>query len=251
MDVWALAVSNDGQLLAVSGGEGQVQIFGPQGQPGPLLANRSALWPGKIRDLRFGVGRRLLFALSDAQQLNSYDLQLGRKHLSYRPNSSWLSILGSRLRSFDVSSGSRVAAGASDGAIFLWELSNAKLLWQSKKTTPVQAVCFSPDGYFLATASEDGSLTLFKSEDGLLLNEMQQKTAVRGLAFSLDGRILASGDVNGLVRLWDLANGQESLRLQMAAVSGPGGVRELVWSADRRLAVCCGDNSVKVLQLSW
>ena len=250
-EVLALAVSNDGQWLAVSGGDGQVQVFDPKGQCGPTLANRSALWPDKIRDLRFGLGRQFLFALSEAQLLNSYDLLRRQKHLSYRPNSSWLSLLGSRLRSFDVSIGSRVAAGGSDGAVFLWEMSNAKLVWQSKKTTPIQAVSFSPDGYFLASANEDGSLTLFKAEDGQPLNEMQQNSAVRGLAWSPDGRILASGDVGGLIRLWDLANGQEALRVQLPGANGPGGVRELAWSADKHLAVCGGDNSVRLLQFSW
>lgn len=250
VDVLAMALSPGDRWLALSSSKSnQVTLWDPtSGRQGPVIQNRLGLWPDKIRQLRFGMGHRLLFGLSEAQQLSSYDLESKQKHLTYRPHNSWLSILDSRLRSFDVCA-NQVAAGAADGHLFAWDLASANLLWQVRQAGSIVATSFSPDGHFLATATDHGDWTVFRSETGQQLRLTSAQAPLTALAWSTDGRVVTTGDQAGYLRFWDLANGQESLRLQLPQAKAA--VSEIAWSNQRQLAVSWADNTMKVLSFDW
>jgi eukaryotic-like serine/threonine-protein kinase len=250
IEVYSMALSPADRWLALSSSRAnQLTLWDPtSGRPGPVIQNRTGIWPDKIGELRFGMGHRLLFGLSEALQLSSYDLESKQKHLVYRPHNSWLSILDSRLRSFDVSA-DQVAAGATDGHLFVWDLASAKLLWQVRQAGSIVATAFSPDTHFLAIATDQGAWTVFRSETGQQLRLTPTPSPLTALAWSSDGRVVATGDQAGYLRFWDLANGQESLRLQLPQANAA--VSEIAWSSQRQLAVSWADNTLKVLSFDW
>jgi WD40 repeat protein len=76
----------------------------------------------------------------------------------------------------------------------------------TKRSHPIYAVAFSPDGKLFALVNTDGSVRL------LSVNEQRQRWEFRGpaaqseglfgIAFSPDGTLLATSDADEPIRLW-------------------------------------------------
>lgn len=106
-----------------------------------------------------------------------------------------------------------VAAGSSNGDIYLWGPHTAQPVQISGQLGPVNAVTFSPDGTLLAAGSDDGTILLARvtiTGGHLTATDLAQAAGhlgpVEAVAFSPDGRTLASGSTDDTVRLWDISN---------------------------------------------
>jgi WD40 repeat protein len=106
----------------------------------------------------------------------------------------------------------------------------------------VHTVAFSADGRWLVTGGGDRVARVWDADTGKRLREIRQKLSkgnpgagypkLQGVAFSPDGRLLATGSADCTGRIFDVASGQELLRV----IDGPG-VGEVAFSPDgRRLA---------------
>jgi WD40 repeat protein len=73
----------------------------------------------------------------------------------------------------------------------------------------VTAVCYSPDGKFIATGSADKTIILWRSSDGKEIRSFRgSASGIRKLAFNNEGTsILSLGD-DGTCIVWDLATGK-------------------------------------------
>lgn len=101
--------------------------------------------------------------------------------------------------------GKYLAADLATG-LFLWRLSDGKLLWDDHKNS--LAVAFSPDGQFLAYSNVDNNQIVLSSPDGaetLRTLEGLQGT-VWELFFSPDSSLLAATDGRE-IRIWNAGNG--------------------------------------------
>jgi len=100
-----------------------------------------------------------------------------------------------------------VAAGGSDGSVFLWDAHSGKLK-STLRTEPHAvslAVAFSPNSRLLASASND-DVVLWDVERGLLIKSYHgHGNWVSALTFSPDGNELASGGFDATIRIWDRA----------------------------------------------
>jgi dipeptidyl aminopeptidase/acylaminoacyl peptidase len=107
--------------------------------------------------------------------------------------------------------GTRLAAGAGDGTIRLWDAATGRVLRPlGRHTGDVWAVAFSPDGRILASASFDGTVKLWEAGTGRLVATLRgHEDFVRAVAFSPDGRILASGSKDHTIILWEVATGKK------------------------------------------
>ncbi|KAF4555422.1 Transcriptional repressor rco-1-like protein [Elsinoe fawcettii] len=107
----------------------------------------------------------------------------------------------------------------------------------------IRSVCFSPDGYHLATGAEDKIIRIWEIQARAVRHRFSgHEQDIYSLDYSSDGRYIASGSGDRTVRLWDIQGGQCMLSLAIE-----DGVTTVAISPDNRfLAAGSLDKSVRV-----
>jgi WD40 repeat protein len=113
--------------------------------------------------------------------------------------------------------GLRLATGADDGTLCLYDLRTGGLLHStSAHSRVVTGIDFSPSGASVVSGSEDAFVKIWKASD--LSNEAVLRGHVLGVhsvAFSPDGRRVISGSHNEeAIKIWDVSTHQELITLQ-------------------------------------
>lgn len=139
--------------------------------------------------------------------------------------------------------GTKVATGASDGRVFVWEFASGELLFEQREDkSQINTVNFSPDSKRLVTASSDRTIRVYNVETGeaeLLLSGHDD--IVIWASFSADGQRIASAGFDATARVWDAYTGAELLTFKgpekpyRSAVFSPDGKTLAVGGDDFRL----------------
>ncbi|MCW5953938.1 MAG: pentapeptide repeat-containing protein, partial [Propionibacteriaceae bacterium] len=80
--------------------------------------------------------------------------------------------------------------------------------------SPVNAVCWSPDGMRIVSGSYDKTVRVWDAQSGHQLLELHGHTdTVRNVSFSPDGMRIVSGSLDRTVRVWDAQSGHQLLQL--------------------------------------
>lgn len=208
-DIWSVAFSPDGQLLASVGGNWEHTMklwdvatgaelhtftghtdgifavaFSPNGQ---LLASGSSDNTIKLWDITTGT---LIRTLAGESEINS---------LAFSPD------------------GKLLASGNDDNTIRLWDVSTGRNLatFTGHSESPtgysvfILSIAFSPDGKLLASGSNDGIIELWIVDTGQHLRTLSGLSGyVYSVPFSPDGRLLAGGDDEGTIKLWEVSSGK-------------------------------------------
>jgi len=153
--------------------------------------------------------------------------------------------------------GHYLVTGKHSGVVQVWDAATGDpvgTLGTHKRE--IRGVVFSKDGEHLASASSDGTVKIWDAKrlDKKHLDEKQEariplRTRVAGpclsVAFSPDGRRLATGGEANTVKIWNVENGQELLRLD----GHKGDIYTVAFSPDdegRWIASAGEDSAVKI-----
>jgi WD40 repeat protein len=145
--------------------------------------------------------------------------------------------------------GSRLLATDRGGALKLWDVATGREIAATKFIGfYISHIAFSPDGKRLAVVGNfsrllRGEAQVLDAEDLREVWSLKGHTLnVTDAVFSPDGRRLATASADWTIRLWDLAAGQETLKL-----SGFRGVTSLRFISDgRRLMGASFDGTIYV-----
>jgi WD40 repeat protein len=140
--------------------------------------------------------------------------------------------------------GQRVASGAEDGSIMVWEARTGRKCFTVREKGAVSALAFSPDGKTLVSASGQREIKVRDARTGRPLRALSgHPGGVKSLAFSRDGSRLASASVDGTVKVFLTNTNREPFSFKGC----PSGVTAIACNADgTRVAGACRDNKVRI-----
>ncbi|VVB10854.1 unnamed protein product [Arabis nemorensis] len=104
-------------------------------------------------------------------------------------------------------SGERLVSGSDDFTVVLWEqsVSNKPKKHLLGHPQPVNHVCFSPNGQWIASASFDRSIRIWDGITGDFITTLRGHVGrVYQISWSPDSRMLLSGSRDSTLKVWDI-----------------------------------------------
>jgi len=193
--VMSAAFRPDGERLATVDAEGTAIIW--DAASGEVLRR----WPGTGERGNLVTAQRITFsddgtllAASNGRQVDLYD---GAGEARLRTLARHLAPVTAVAFRRD---GARIASGAEDGTVVIWETDTGEALVQvTAHLDGVEGLTFSPDGEWLITSSDDATMKIWNAATGDLLQEYAEFTGVvDSVVFSPDGSRFAYTTVDGL-----------------------------------------------------
>jgi WD40 repeat protein len=160
----AIAFSPDGQLVAVGGGRGAVQVFRATG----ALQSQFDAMPGKILTVEFDPASKLVVAADDRGAVVVADAALGM------PETVLEGARGVVMAAHFDPTSRRIVGASWDGTARVWDATSPYRVWSSP---PIAEDCglvasLEPDGRFLAIGCRDQATRVWDTARDQLLAEL-------------------------------------------------------------------------------
>jgi RNA polymerase sigma factor (sigma-70 family) len=241
--IWAVAYSPSGKILASGGLDQAVVLWDPA--TGKEL-RRFRAEGGPPNDITFSPDGRLLAVVVRGRPLHLWEVESGNeRHLVPPAPGPDGGGVGSDVEAVAFSPDGRlIATGGRDGSARVWNAADG----QHIRALPghagwVMTVAFSPDGRTLAVGNWR-NVRLWEVNSGKERRRLQGHEAdVSALAFAPDGRTLASGASDTSSLVWDLTGRRDGGKLRPAELSRVD--LETAWSALR------GDDAAAAYAALW
>jgi WD40 repeat protein/mono/diheme cytochrome c family protein len=238
--VGALAVSPDGQVLAVAR-FGKVEIVDAKTQK--VLRTLEGL-PGKVNSLQLiKEGQWLVAGTGIAGLYGQVTIWNVKSGTTLR------SIEGHRdvLYSARISPDNRFLATASyDRKIILWDLETGKEIRRFEgHNGAIFDLVFSPDGSLLASASADSTIKLWNVEKGIRLDTLSQPLKEQYVVrFSPDGQFVVGGGLDNRIRVWRVVSKDKPKinPLVYARIAHEGAITQLDFTPDGKSLISIADD---------
>jgi WD40 repeat protein len=246
--VASLAISRDGDLLALRSGPGSVKLLDTrrgivketwdETSVGDVIERRRAsrflLSVTRVLAVAFSADGNTVSGESDRGEIKLWDTRTGetKQHLSIEQENPSLVAASADGKSF---------AEVTDGELFLWNANSEEKRAVALPGQPaVSALALSVDGELLAVGSAR-SLSLLSLTGEVVKNLQGQEGSISRLAFSDDQRTLAGADASGTVKIWDIASGRIENRLSVTEVT------TMAFAPNAQtLAIATKDNSISI-----
>ncbi|MDQ3701015.1 MAG: hypothetical protein M3442_08870, partial [Chloroflexota bacterium] len=235
-EVYGVAFSPDGQLLASASLDGTVRLWDTgTGQPRRTVSAHRR----EVTSVAFSPDGGVLASASLDGTVRLWSVATGQPGLTLPGHTG--GVYGVAFSP----DGARLASAGVDRTVRLWSVASGQsLLVLTGHEREVYGVAFSPNGSLLASASLDRTARLWDAATGQPLGTplAGHEREVFGVAFSPDGRWLATASQDKTAKLWDVASGQ-ALQTYSGHTNAVFGV---AFSPDGRLATAGADGSARL-----
>ncbi len=214
-ELYTIAISPGGRLLAAGGENGVLMLFSVDDKE--RLQHRLKGHTAHIKATVFHPERKWLASAGDDGLIIFWSLP-GGKEKTIKKEREWKA--PGQVWTMAVNpEGSYLASGGDDNNVTLRETETGKVLRILKgHEDGVSKLAFSPIGNLLASASYDDTARVWDVKTGEQLHILTRHTDnIGNIIFSPDGTRIATGGRDGSIRLWDTKSG-EMLRVLEAPV---------------------------------
>lgn len=238
-NIWSVAFSPDGTLLAASDTSGEIHFWRVSDGKKLLTCKGHRHW---VCTIAF-IDNQTLVSGSADHTLKLWDVTTGDCLQTFQGHEDWIvSVAFAPQHRLLASSGV-------DRTIKLWRINTGECLQTLREHTHwVCTIAFSPKGEWLVSGSDDHSLKLWSIKTGQCLRTYEGHTShVRAVAVDPGSEMIASGGDDSVIKLWDVTTGNCITTLK--GHSNP--VRSLVFNPDGQILVSASeDHTIKVWDIA-
>jgi WD40 repeat protein len=247
-DIWSVAFTPDGDMLASADEGGIVRLWSVQTGHCLRTISRYIENPGAIYSLMFDhTGKTLAAASKDkAIRIWNVDTLLTDEttdqptHIFTDHAAPVMSIaFPSREPEFETLKYALVSSGY-DRKVRLFDIKNKDCQELYEHNDWVWSVAFSPFGKWIASGSKDCTVIIWNVDKGEIEAVLREPTnMVLSLTFSPDEQTLAIGGADGTIRLWSIQQGQ----YQNLLSKGGCWIRAVDFTPDGEQLISCDDGA--------
>jgi WD40 repeat protein/serine/threonine protein kinase len=209
------------------------------------LAREPRRWRASLDEIVYDVAvspdGTLVGAACGDRQVHLFELKTGAHRRALRGHRDWVYTLAF------APDGRRLATGAQDGEVRIWDPGAGTSLVLRAHTAAVHRVLYSRDGRRVLSASEDRTVRIWDPRDGRLIRTVRHPDTVNGLAVG-PRDLVASGTTTGQVKVWDARTGRVHRQLDLRASGRVNGLA--IDGGGRRLGVGSGDGAARLFNLA-